>query len=185
MKAPRLSKGIPQCNNCQRLGHTKNFCTREAICVKCAGKHSTTVCTKKCNTAPKCALCQQEGHTANYKGCPIYQRKLNNQNQPSKSAVSRLRETKTDSKATINPTNTGLTYAQVTKKQPLQPAKKQPVQPAKIQQTNEPSISDILTLLTLMKTDFNHSIELLTNRMDKLENIPGAREATVNKKNEE
>lgn len=174
VEAPKQIKGIPQCINCQGLGHTKNFCTREAICVKCAGKHSTTVCTKKFNTAPKCALCQQEGHTANYKGCPIYQKKLKNQNQPSKSAVTRLRETKTDSTSSINPTNTGLSYAQVTKKQP--------VQPAKIQQKKEPSISDILTLLTVMKTDFDHSIKLLSNRMDKLENIPSAREAIVNKK---
>jgi len=85
IEAPNQKKGIPQCIQCQQLGHTKNFCTREAICVKCAGKHATSTCNKKPNSTPKCALCQQEGHTANYKGCSVYQKKskvkINKQNR--------------------------------------------------------------------------------------------------------
>lgn len=75
VEAPRQVKTIPQCLNCQQLGHTKNFCKRQSVCVKCAGKHSSVACTKKPNVTPKCALCQNEGHTANYKGCPVYQKK--------------------------------------------------------------------------------------------------------------
>jgi len=32
---------IPQCINCQRYGHMKNFYFRKARCVKCAGNHPT------------------------------------------------------------------------------------------------------------------------------------------------
>jgi len=38
---------IPQCINCQRYGHTKEFCNRKARCVKCAGNHLTFNCPHK------------------------------------------------------------------------------------------------------------------------------------------
>lgn len=167
VEAPHKVKAIPQCLNCQQLGHTKNFCTREAVCVKCAGKHQTINCTKKYNTAPKCALCQQEGHTANYKGCSVYQKRLKSQNQPAKSAVNRLRasssgnNTQQKTISTLNPSTSGLTFAQVTKNLNNTTTTKQ------IPQKNEPSISDILKLLIEMKTD----IGLLSNRLEKLEDI--------------
>ena len=70
---PPHHKGtIPQCSNCQKYGHTKNFCNLNPVCVKCAGKHKTSDCPKKNDeNSPKCALCSSN-HTANYKGCEIY-----------------------------------------------------------------------------------------------------------------
>lgn len=163
VEAPRQVKAIPQCINCQQLGHTKNFCTRQPICVKCAGKHSTATCNKKPNVTPKCALCQNEGHTANYKGCSVYQKKIKNQNQQTKTVISRLRETRTTNTTTTKQTTSGKTYAQVTKNSTQNTAKPQ---------TKEPSISDILKLLNELKTDINHNIGQLSNRLEKLEKKP-------------
>ena len=69
---PHHKRTIPQCSNCQKYGHTKNFCNLNPVCVKCAGKHKTVDCSKKNDeNTPKCALCAGN-HTANYKGCEIY-----------------------------------------------------------------------------------------------------------------
>lgn len=69
---PRQKRSIPQCTNCQKYGHTKNFCTRNPICVKCAGDHKTFDCPiKQKSEHIKCALCG-ENHTASYKGCSVY-----------------------------------------------------------------------------------------------------------------
>lgn len=61
-------------------------------CVKCAGDHKTSECTKKDrNTPATCALCLGN-HPANYKGCQVYKeimdRKLNKgQNMKIKSTI--------------------------------------------------------------------------------------------------
>lgn len=71
VEPPKPQKSIPQCMNCQKYGHTKNFCTKSPVCVKCAGNHKTINCTTKGNENIKCALCG-DSHTANYKGCAVY-----------------------------------------------------------------------------------------------------------------
>lgn len=48
---------IPQCFRCQQFGHTKNYCCRPHVCVKCAGNHSTNECTKVKESEAKCANC--------------------------------------------------------------------------------------------------------------------------------
>ena len=70
---PLKTQSLPQCTNCQKYGHTKNFCTLKPVCVKCAGNHSTSQCSQQHlnRTQIKCALCGAN-HTANYKGCTIY-----------------------------------------------------------------------------------------------------------------
>lgn len=64
----------PQCTNCQRRGHTKNYCFRPPNCVKCAGRHHTSKCTIKKDQPPKCVNCDG-AHTANYMGCPDFQKR--------------------------------------------------------------------------------------------------------------
>lgn len=69
---PHQKRTLPQCTNCQKYGHTKNFCNKSPVCVKCAGNHKTLDCpNKENNNNIKCALCG-ENHTANYKGCMVY-----------------------------------------------------------------------------------------------------------------
>jgi len=56
IEPPNKNKGIPQCTNCQQLGHTKSFCHRQTKCVKCAKNHHTTQCEKLPEVPPTCAL---------------------------------------------------------------------------------------------------------------------------------
>jgi hypothetical protein len=72
---PPRSKGIPQCHRCQEYGHTKAYCTRPFVCVKCGGSRATASCKKRNNTPATCALCD-DPHLANYKGCGFYHRLL-------------------------------------------------------------------------------------------------------------
>ena len=41
---PRHKKDIPQCIRCQQYGHTKIYCNRTPVCVKCAKNHLTIHC---------------------------------------------------------------------------------------------------------------------------------------------
>lgn len=71
-EAPNKKREIPQCTRCQRYEHTKNFCSRQARCVKCAGNHLTQECPmKERSNNVKCVHCEGN-HPANYKGCSIY-----------------------------------------------------------------------------------------------------------------
>jgi hypothetical protein len=69
---PRHKREIAQCLNCQRYGHTKNYCHLPPRCVKCADDHLTHNCQRKdrSNTV-RCVLCDGN-HPANYKGCTVY-----------------------------------------------------------------------------------------------------------------
>lgn len=70
VEALKSSKMIPQCKNCQSFGHTKTYCSRHSRCVKCAGKHVTTECTKNKETEAKCVNCGG-AHPASYRGCIV------------------------------------------------------------------------------------------------------------------
>lgn len=62
-----------QCHRCQAYGHSKNYCRRAFICMKCAGSHPTSACTKDRGSSGTCANCGK-GHVASYKGCPVYKK---------------------------------------------------------------------------------------------------------------
>lgn len=71
-EAPHKKRELPQCTNCQRFGHTKNFCKRHPRCVKCALLHPTSACPIKEQTQNvKCVNCQGN-HPASYRGCSVY-----------------------------------------------------------------------------------------------------------------
>ena len=71
VEPPRKKNHIVQCTRCQSYGHTKTYCSRPFACVKCGGKHKTTLCTKDPADPATCALCGGD-HPASYKGCTIY-----------------------------------------------------------------------------------------------------------------
>lgn len=60
-----------QCHRCQAFGHSKNYCRRAFICMKCAGPHPSTECKKDKNSPGLCANCGNQ-HVASYKGCPVF-----------------------------------------------------------------------------------------------------------------
>ena len=70
IEPPKQSKWIPQCKSCQGFNHTKNYCSKQPRCVKCAGKHRTEECDKPVKEKPKCVNCGEE-HPANYRGCLV------------------------------------------------------------------------------------------------------------------
>jgi hypothetical protein len=164
IEPPKKYKGIPQCTNFQQPGHTKSFCYRQATCVKCAGDHHSKQCTKHSKSDPTCALCKEKGHTANYKGCPVYQKKLKAQQPKKLTVVQRLQNKSAKQQTTIIPNTSGLSYAQVTKTSDDIQDKKQ--NKAK----NEPSIGDVMKMLCQLQTDIMQNLSQLANRVEKLEN---------------
>lgn len=77
------SKQIPQCKNCQRIGHAASNCNMPFRCVKCDTPHSRGECKLPTaeqiknnpnteHTAPKCVNCGTTGHPASYRKCPKY-----------------------------------------------------------------------------------------------------------------
>jgi hypothetical protein len=69
IETPRKAKNsIIQCMRCQLYGHSKSYCNRPFVCVKCGGLHSTETCKNPKATPATCALCGGD-HPANYKGC--------------------------------------------------------------------------------------------------------------------
>lgn len=67
----RRSYNVPQCNNCQRYGHTRNYCKLSPRCMFCAGKHKSAECMKDMDVVSTCANCG-ESHASNFKGCSYY-----------------------------------------------------------------------------------------------------------------
>lgn len=111
----KITKDIPQCHRCQRLGHTKNYCKLEPRCIKCAGNHLSTECLKGRNEPPTCANCQEE-HPANYRGCKAFQEPQYNN------------KTRITSQANPPPTNSR-TYASATRNTPTPPSQQSPINP--------------------------------------------------------
>lgn len=116
-------------------------------------------------TSPPVALKGEKGHPANYKGCPVYQNKLKSQ-QTKISVAQRVKEKKDKPDNQALPSTSGLSYAQVTSKSTEKPntVKKLPLS------CNEPTITDVMKLLSSIQADMKKSISQLTNRVDRLEN---------------
>jgi hypothetical protein len=55
IEPPRQIKGIAQCMRCQQYGHTKSYCNRPYVCVKCGGTPHTehTQSTQSCKKYKK------------------------------------------------------------------------------------------------------------------------------------
>lgn len=81
IEPPRTNKNsIIQCMRCQQYGHSKSYCNKPFVCVKCGGAHNTNTCKKSRDTPAKCALCGGD-HPANYKGCEHYHKIFNVNNK--------------------------------------------------------------------------------------------------------
>nr|XP_039154119.1 uncharacterized protein LOC120285497 [Drosophila simulans] len=68
---PTKLKEPVQCYRCQGFRHAKNSCMRPPRCMKCAGDHLSSCCTKPRTTPATCVNCSGE-HISAYKGCPVY-----------------------------------------------------------------------------------------------------------------
>lgn len=86
----KTTDAIPQCKKCQGFNHTQKYCSREARCVRCAGKHLTQNCTASKNTPPNCINCKKN-HPASYRGCEVAQELQKIRNQQRKSQIQKKR----------------------------------------------------------------------------------------------
>lgn len=117
----RKSRDIPQCTNCQRFNHTKNYCKLSPRCVKCTGDHHYTQCPKDRDQKAQCVNCLEEGHTANYKGCRVYRNLIANkrtppyQSQKYQNNIERTYKTTTPNVSYANLANTDKNFPRLTK----------------------------------------------------------------------
>ncbi|KAL7723061.1 hypothetical protein ACLKA6_014771, partial [Drosophila palustris] len=71
-KIYRRRKLVLQCYKCQRFGHTLRDCTAtEPTCVKCAGQHTSRICSITDQADRSCSNCKGK-HPASWDRCPIY-----------------------------------------------------------------------------------------------------------------
>jgi len=71
VEEPHKRREIIQCQNCQKYGHSKSYCSHPPRCVRCAEFHASSSCTKSIDQPPTCALCGGN-HPANYRGCMVH-----------------------------------------------------------------------------------------------------------------
>lgn len=121
IEPPRTQKNsIIQCMRCQQYGHSKSYCNKPYVCVKCGGSHNTTTCKKSKETPAICALCNG-GHPANYKGCDHYKKltkgsNKNNGEHQNPSAIYTNDIYTRNTQQLSNPLPQGMSYAEVTKR---------------------------------------------------------------------
>lgn len=68
------------CYNCNRFGHSSNFCTAAPRCWKCAGDHYGSRCTLSREEPATCCNCRGD-HPAMSRKCPVYKRHLERMRQ--------------------------------------------------------------------------------------------------------
>lgn len=71
IEEPYKRREVIQCQNCQKYGHSKRYCSHPPRCVRCAELHTSSSCTKSIEQPPTCALCGGS-HPANYRGCTVH-----------------------------------------------------------------------------------------------------------------
>jgi len=178
-EVPHYNREIPQCTNCQRYGHTKNFCSRAPRCVKCTGSHRTSNCLrKKRSDQVKCVLCEGN-HPANYKGCEIYKQlrnahfptlrnKQTTKNQNAVTSVSQTPQPTPQPKSSES-IRTGSTYAQAASGQRIQDNSMNnstPNQPYIIQQSND--LQELKSMMKGLMEQMSTMLNLLTTIVSKM-----------------
>lgn len=160
---PHKKRDIPQCMKCQGFGHTKNYCFRSPVCVKCADKHLTKDCPIKEKTPQvKCANCEGN-HPASYKGC-AYRKQLQQKLFP------KLREkTLTQNMQYYAPSNNNsikpnISFAQATGRRPQQ------LGAQSLQTQHEPQITTN-TAENVNTTKLEQMMFQLMTRMDTMLNL--------------
>lgn len=71
IEEPHKRRETIQCQNCQKYGHSRNYCLHPPRCVRCAKFHTSSSCTKSIDQPLTCALCGG-GHPANYRRCTVH-----------------------------------------------------------------------------------------------------------------
>jgi hypothetical protein len=161
---PRHARDLAQCANCQRYGHTKNFCHLQPRCVKCAGSHPTIQCPRKERSSDvRCVLCEGN-HPANYKGCMVYKELQKKTYQP-------LRQKQYTLPAKLHKTvheQPGLTYAQIAKQNNSNLTPQAPIPTTNPSQQPSSDTTDLKILLKTLFEQLGTMLNLLSTVLSKL-----------------
>ena len=165
---PRKKRDIPQCVRCQGFGHTKNYCHKTPVCVKCAENHITKDCPIKTKVQEvKCANCAGN-HPASYKGCTV-RKQLQQKLYPA------LRDKKLNQYPTqelnlaqSNRTKTNISYAQATRDNTHQ-TETEINQNKTTTQTITPNINKLEAMMTQLITRMDTILNLLTSLLSKIQ----------------
>ncbi|KAL3277309.1 hypothetical protein HHI36_012660 [Cryptolaemus montrouzieri] len=179
-------KNIPQCANCQQLGHTKNF---EKENRDVSSVQNTKECKKQRNTVATCALYHEKGYPANYKGCIVYKKKLQELQHKTVSAVQRLQQVHDKVQKPVISTGAGdnrpqeiampstSSYSADVKKPKGTLAKEQNTV------TNEPTIIDKMELLSDFPTEIRKNFSQLSSRVTNMEKSKTSKSGVNKNKN--
>lgn len=179
IEEPHKQRSIVQCKRCQEYGHTRSYCQHKPKCVKCAGDHLSSDCTKSPNTPGKCALCNND-HVASYKGCIVHRELQRIRRTPvfeHPSAERRSHPAATSSASTSPPQVNNTSFPSLQRSQSLDknvtfarmvagPTAPQNSLPS----PNPSSSSDIITVLNSFLTDFKTLITPLITLLTSMVN---------------
>lgn len=159
---PHSKREIPQCQNCQLFGHTKNYCHRSPRCVKCADNHHTNQCPRKTkDDKVKCVNCGGP-HPANYRGCNTHKEEQKKKFPPLRKRTVKLAQPTPQIKE-------GISYAQIV-------SKSQQNQPSTSTSNPQPHFSSSQEIAT------TNLEQMLTKMMEKMDKILDLLIAVVTKK---
>jgi hypothetical protein len=154
IETPRAKKNkIVQCMRCQQCDHTKSYCNRPFLCVKCGGHHNSKERKKSKDTPAACALCGGN-HPANYRACEHYHYmlKVSNTQRNSTQRAQPIHTNTNDNNThpSCNPTHTN------TNDNHMQPSgNPQPSSYADVTRSSTNQVEDTATILTKLIDEFN------------------------------
>jgi transcription initiation factor IIF auxiliary subunit len=149
---------------CQQYGHTRSYCNKPYVCVKCGGSHSTQSCKKSKNTPAQCVFCGG-AHPANYRGCEYYHSLLKIPNNTNNWLNIQHNEPTQSQSAQLRP---GLSYSEA-----LQGKRNQEPNITYPGEAREDTNNDINTtkLLTKFLEDFKAMFQQLTQQNSMILNM--------------
>lgn len=172
VEPPKPKREIVQCTRCQRYGHTKNFCTHQHRCVKCAQNHATADCPRKTRSDDvKCVLCGGN-HSANYKGCPVYKQLQETKYPALRKKVLPSANQQQTATATQNNAGQTITYAQMISKNQQKPhVIKNPLQPQPQPHLQSNDLQELKNMVKELMEQMSTMLNILTAIVTKMASL--------------
>ena len=169
---PYKKRDVPQCIKCQGFGHTKNYCYRSPVCVKCAEKHLTKECPiKEKIQEVKCANCDGN-HPASYKGCTV-RKQLQQKLFPKLREKTIVQNSQSYPLIRNNFIKSNISYAQATSSQSkhivTEPIQTEPEAQIITKITEKSNTNKLEEMMLQMMTRIDTMLNLLTSLINKIQ----------------
>ncbi|KAG5323254.1 GAGJ protein, partial [Acromyrmex heyeri] len=156
---------------CQGYGHTKNYCFKSPVCVKCAMNHLTLDCpTKGKIKEVKCANCDGN-HPASYKGC-LVRKQLQQKLYPTLREKSANQQTQNQLQSLNCFVKPNITYARAARtdhKQYTTNITQPQIETQTITNTPVTATSKIEQMMTQLMSRMDTMLNLLTSLINKIQ----------------